>query len=735
MDVEARWLTTAGQAERLSSGIARWLEFADYSYRFETDVALTLGDTYTLEETAVLSVSTDVRIVEIREGEQGYLSVVAEGMDEYTVVAPDRDDAVTSPAAGNEARAEAEWRAALDDDGSPPYEGWDAIPTGGEYFDLRQPDCRSHLGREPTDKEIVFLPGKFKDELGTEYDNLWSKFTGLGTIGCFKATTNLIVDPEDMTTTAWNRASGVTVAASDYTIQGRKFTQLTKPWGSVSYYKGQDVSGLTIATPSLTFTLKNGNVPSGERTQIVIWDFTTSAVRLGVYVYWGTQVVEISTAGTLVSAKWIADDMVEVSAIASGLVTGNTNALLYYPNNSVVDAAVIYVTASQVENSAYPTPYTPTSRATGVLKFGRTPAGEDTIECWVYPWFPYDDGSSHIIWHIGQSGAITNAIALFYEQTDDKFRARMYLSAGNGRYAASTDAFVDNATLRQWHHLKVVYSIADQTLALYQDGVLQTDNSSSGDVSTLDPDPYLHIGSRAGLYPFDGLITDLCIWGSEDESTTHYDNGVPYYDPGEVANAVQSVRISKRGIRMHGASISQTDDYGRYMGIGPREGFLAKDAAGKVLHDLPRLPLLDGMTAQEHYYKFDFDNATYTLLNSTTFTEASWITLTAVTRGHPNVRGVKVKVYLYGLGAATTIALTYIALRPTGSGWVAGYPGEVTPDDLFRLVASGNYLGCIYREAVLEVPVDANYQFDIYASVDPSGTARQLYVQQLGIIV
>jgi hypothetical protein len=35
----------------------------------------------------------------------------------------------------------------------------------------------------------------------------------------------------------------------------------------------------------------------------------------------------------------------------------------------------------------------------------------------------------------------------------------------------------------------------------------------------------------------------------------------------------------------------------------------------------------------------------------------------------------------------------------------------------------------------LEVPVDANYQFDIYASVDPSGTARQLYVQQLGIIV
>ncbi len=88
-------------------------------------------------------------------------------------------------------------------------------------------------------------------------------------------------------------------------------------------------------------------------------------------------------------------------------------------------------------------------------------------------------------------------------------------------------------------------------------------------------------------YWLDGLITDLAIWNTADTSTTHYTTGRPYYEPECVANEDRSVIIGRSGVRLNNASIIIADKYNRQMRISNADGMMAKDAAGRIIHDIP----------------------------------------------------------------------------------------------------------------------------------------------------
>jgi hypothetical protein len=94
LDIQALWIAAGADAKRLSNGVARWFEFADYTYTFPTDEALSPGDFRELTEAEVLGITTDIRVLEVTEDENAERQVTAEGMGEYAVLDDTIQDSV-----------------------------------------------------------------------------------------------------------------------------------------------------------------------------------------------------------------------------------------------------------------------------------------------------------------------------------------------------------------------------------------------------------------------------------------------------------------------------------------------------------------------------------------------------------------------------------------------------------------------------------------------------------------
>ncbi|KKK55064.1 hypothetical protein LCGC14_3078330, partial [marine sediment metagenome] len=142
------------------------------------------------------------------------------------------------------------------------------LPSGAELFDLNQPDCVSSDGRVPTDKEIVYFPGKVSEnQVPNVHDNPHSKFAGRGVIGMFKATTNLVTDPEDLTTGNWTNINS-TDELSDFYIGGKRFTKVINSGANTGYVYQNFTATWTTLTPAFSVTVRKGIV---LETQHIFW--------------------------------------------------------------------------------------------------------------------------------------------------------------------------------------------------------------------------------------------------------------------------------------------------------------------------------------------------------------------------------------------------------------------------------------------------------------------------------
>jgi len=472
--------------------------------------------------------------------------------------------------------------------------GLDPVPAGGELFDLSQPDCVSSLGRKPTTKEIVYSPAYIKDELGTELANNWSKWSGLGVIGCFPAVTNLVVDPEDLSTSSWSESNVDAPTDSGYTLQGRKLW-LIQNSSAAAGYEYQEIT-VTTDVHAIQAVVKKGttNAPT-----LRAYDGATLRCQVDCDFSGATPTATAST-GTLAFAKAIGTDAILVGAITTAF-TGTTMSLRVY-TGSADDNANVYATALQVQLKPYPTPYAPTSRSVGSCRYPLSPALSGTIDVWVRPLFTYDATGDKYVWRLG-GGAATNQISLLYEAASDKWEAWAAVDGSNYRVVRSTNAFTDNS-LWAWQHIRVVWDCANDGLSLFVDGVEQTATGSAGTIASMSfASNYLYVGGLVTGYACACYLADLCYQAStEDETTTHYSGGVRYYDPTEVTNKYRSVRINRYGIRLHDGALGLTDDWNRSIEVSPSTGLLAKDAAGAVIHDISNSPIMSGMAYGGHVH-------------------------------------------------------------------------------------------------------------------------------------
>ncbi len=258
---------------------------------------------------------------------------------------------------------------------------------------------------------------------------------GSAALAVFQATTNLVSDPEDLTTGNWTEVN-CTASATSIIYDSKAFTKVT----NVGANKGsvfQDKNALwTTLTPSFSVILRKGS-SVGNVVRYVIRN-TTGAVNI---FYMPIDLDNYPNApgtpqqGILHGYDWKDSETIEIRVICDALANLNDNIRIScHGSDNATDAEYTYWTAVQAEDLPYPTPYTATSRAVTHPDETFEMPSKFTIDMIVRPWFTYDTAIYHKFseWYIDA----THKFFISYDPSADLFYIT-WQDAGIAKYLLS----------------------------------------------------------------------------------------------------------------------------------------------------------------------------------------------------------------------------------------------------------------------------------------------------------
>lgn len=515
--VSTRHLRTTADAQFLATGIRKYYQYSEIVLEWRSRVSVDI-DTIANVVDSSLGIDEDVRIVRkvYLERMEEYL-YQGELITAYSADTTSTEGSLTMPPVNQTTAGSSDINGPWDGDTDPyTYFGWDDVPEYAELFDLRSPDAISSEGRVPTSRYKKFIPGKVNDETGTPILSPWSKFTGLGAMAFTRATTNVLLDPEDLTASNWASVNTASASLSAKKF-GSSFWSLVTNGAASTGYMRQIIAASTFSVHAyhrLTFMAKKG---TAAVTRFQYRDTTASADRAYLTITWATQAITVTTGTFLAAFWWVANDTVEIMVQAAICTNGNVHQYRCFGSDAATSGESTYWTrlmAADIADAA--AIYTPTRRAQSRVIYpyptnGSLLAGK--ISCWVMALFVYNCASDQYAWCIGDN-AVNNTINLRYDFATDKWIAQTRVGASDYRQAISTAAWTDNANLGVWRYFEVEWDASAQTITLTENGTAQTGTGSAGTVTGLAfANEDLRIGARGAtdLTQLDGLIHDLLL--------------------------------------------------------------------------------------------------------------------------------------------------------------------------------------------------------------------------------
>ena len=436
------------------------------------------------------------------------------------------------------------------------------LPVGYELWELNTPDCISSNGRYPLDDiNIIYEPAYVTEQSIDTYKNSWNKFTDKGTIGVFRDTTNLIAEPEDMTTSWTNQNS--TDEASDLYFNGSKFTKITgdntATFARVSY----TIGNLASSNYSAQVVFKRNDA---TQSALQYWDGTSN--KLEIVITWATKSV-VANSGTLMFANFYGDDIVQIGGVSdTTAAAGSNDLLILYPVYGEAGNTTKYgwATAAMVENNLYPTPYTPTTRSAGALNYLYTipSSGKFSFSMWIRPWFLYNTTFHKYLMSWYNTGG--HAFNLTFNSSSDVFM--IYYEAGTAGKTLVSQQFDDGTSfdnLNQWLFIAGAIDLTisagtGQFFKVYGDnGTSSTEDTAfSGTIDAFSnfselSKHKLNIGSTfiGDDYAGDTLITDFMFLPdtllTESDFDTHYTNDKPYFTNNRILGKNCNYRLDEFG--------------------------------------------------------------------------------------------------------------------------------------------------------------------------------------------
>ncbi len=438
------------------------------------------------------------------------------------------------------------------------------------------------------------------------------KWPGYGVTGIWKATANLITDPERFSSDNWLRANFTPIAGEftyilalemslvKFTGDGSGVPSITQYISSTPAAAAGTTKFVGDGVKSVQFLIYKG---TADVVTFNLYDVTAAASRLTGTVTFST-VTAACTTGTLYSSSWFGTDCVLVECLTTAVTAANDHYLQFYlPNNAVT---TMYINRVQVENSTYPTAYSPVDRVANSLSYRYPWAQIGALELWAKPAFPYNDGNDHYI--ISDAETATCHISVFYKAADDKYHAVIY--DGATTVDLMSTALISNAQLQVWTYFKVYWNNTTNAWGfLVRSSILDDDDTDATALTTISFSTYMELG---GLHKYttpagwwDGWITDLLFQPTADTSDSHCIIDRPWFDKNEISNKEKTVKISRFGIAIHNGPLIITDKFNRYTEISNSRGMFATDAAGHAIHDLPDSLILQDMSYNGHIILVD----------------------------------------------------------------------------------------------------------------------------------
>jgi len=343
----------------------------------------------------------------------------------------------------------------------------------------------------------------------------------------FQATTNLVTDPENLTSANWTEIYVDTTTSA--TILGYPAYEITANRDSGDAIHRQVLSSPTTTMSIVTTLRKTGTSPAASR--VLFCDADTAQNAVLVHVTWATKAVTYPNGAEAISPVWIDDETVRLFLNPDDIINpSNDIELRYYVSTgTALTGQSVIATAPIVVDNTYPLGYTATSRAAWTATAGNVaytipPSGKFIVDTEVFPYFPYD-------------AAVVNRIWEWFIDNDNQ----LILSYSPG----------DDAWQLFWEQEN---SAATLTLPAFDDGTALTINQPMRIVASMDLSTGTAAGSRVFMIPrSQGSLSETTAWSTTTQILSA--SGFSTLSIGHVSNVAQLDGFMSY-LRIHGGTLT-----------------------------------------------------------------------------------------------------------------------------------------------------------------------------------
>lgn len=390
------------------------------------------------------------------------------------------------------------------------------IEAGDELFEMTDPGLITSKGRKPLEaSNVIFEDAKVDYNGEPAFDNSLVKFPGKNVVGLFGEYKNLFDEP--LSTLATTNA---TLTQSSETINDSHFVEVdsTLDGGYAEFAFGTFPADSAI----IRVTIKRG---TANNAYFRLRNISIAAWGVQITVDWNLTSVSFLAAYSpdeLVSEKWFGDDVVEL-AIKTYINVVHNYQLRLYGNVGGTGTTLFSELSLTSGSNVYP--YNPGNHSASSLTYSYDWPDQGTIEFWLKPQFSINDHE----WVVAldtRSSTSTSGFVIAFPQDGDYVQVRVLKDGSN--YKGYTHTFTD---FNNWYHFKLTYDLSLNGFSAWINGVSLSTTFDAGDISNLELEPVIRFKDSTTSFRPQSYISDFIIKPYIDETTTHYTNGLPYFNP------------------------------------------------------------------------------------------------------------------------------------------------------------------------------------------------------------
>lgn len=340
--------------------------------------------------------------------------------------------------------------------------------------------------------------------------------------------TNLVTDPEDLTTANWTENTNVTVTAATSILGINGWSIVADDTQEARYLQSLTVA-TTITNPTVMITVRRGNQ---ETARVRLRDIDASADRVEYDIIMSSKTVTYTAGSNAIDPEWIDDNTVRLFSKSADITLANDHQLYLYGRDGTgltADSAIF--SAPMVINNTYPVPYVKTTRSALNTDYAHQMpvSGKFIIDAEFFTFFPHDITVDNMVW--AWRNDTNNRLLFYYRGVGNAFQL-FWKNAGTNR-SINSPVYDAGAARTVNQFIRTVCSVdlseggvatGTRIITIPRDqGSLDEATAWSGIIDAVTSTfSTLSLGHENSLLRYDGIFRHLRIYGGllTDPDTT-----------------------------------------------------------------------------------------------------------------------------------------------------------------------------------------------------------------------